>query len=99
MNQIVEKPKKYSLVERHSFAWIWMGEAEFADPDRIPDFHWMDDPAWAAVESYHHFGANYQLINDNLLDLSHESFVHEDTIGNESAWGVWLVIGCPRWHG
>src|SRR5207247_1711108 len=28
--------------------------------------------------------ANYQLVNDNLLDLSHESFVHEETIGNES---------------
>ena len=41
-------------------------------------------PKWAAVEGYHHFGANYQLINDNLLDLSHESFVHEETIGNES---------------
>jgi len=25
-----------------------------------------------------------QLVNDNLLDLSHESFVHEETIGNES---------------
>src|SRR5438067_1097170 len=44
----------------------------------------MDDPAWAAVPGYHHFGANYQLVNDNLLDLSHESFVHEETIGNES---------------
>ena len=46
--------------------------------------HWVDDPAWAAVTGYHHFGANYQLVNDNLLDLSHESYVHEETIGNES---------------
>jgi vanillate O-demethylase monooxygenase subunit len=76
--------KKYPLFERHSFAWIWMGEAEQAGSDTVPDFHWMDDPAWATVAGYHHFGANYQLINDNLLDLSHESFVHEETIGNES---------------
>jgi phenylpropionate dioxygenase-like ring-hydroxylating dioxygenase large terminal subunit len=74
--------KKYPLVERHGFAWIWMGEASLADPARVPDFHWM--VAWAAVAGYHHFGASYQLVNDNLLDLSHESFVHEETIGNES---------------
>jgi vanillate monooxygenase len=76
--------RKYPLIERHSFAWIWLGEPALAKPEHIPDFHWMDDSAWAAVPGYHHFGANYQLVNDNLLDLSHESFVHEETIGNES---------------
>jgi len=76
--------RKYPLVERHGFAWIWLGDAGRADADLVPDFHWMDDPAWASLPGYHHFGANYQLVNDNLLDLSHESFVHEETIGNES---------------
>ena len=76
--------RKYPLVERYAFAWIWLGDVALADPTTIPDFHWADDPAWAAVNGYHHFGANYQLVNDNLLDLSHESFVHEETIGNES---------------
>src|SRR3954471_20226730 len=76
--------RKYPLVERYAFAWIWLGDVTLADPATIPDFHWVDDPAWAAVNGYHHFGANYQLVNDNLLDLSHESFVHKETIGNES---------------
>jgi phenylpropionate dioxygenase-like ring-hydroxylating dioxygenase large terminal subunit len=76
--------RKYPLVERYTFAWIWLGDVALADPAAIPDFHWVDDPAWAAVNGYHHFGANYQLVNDNLLDLSHESFVHEETIGNEA---------------
>jgi phenylpropionate dioxygenase-like ring-hydroxylating dioxygenase large terminal subunit len=76
--------RKYPLVERHGFAWIWLGDTSLADPATIPDFHWVDDPEWAAVNGYHHFGANYQLVNDNLLDLSHESFVHEETIGNEA---------------
>jgi vanillate O-demethylase monooxygenase subunit len=76
--------RKYPLVERHTLAWIWMGDAVRADPSLIPDFHWLDDGTWAVVDGYHHFGANYQLVNDNLLDLSHESFVHEETIGNES---------------
>ncbi|MGC2778647.1 MAG: aromatic ring-hydroxylating dioxygenase subunit alpha [Bradyrhizobium sp.] len=76
--------QKYPLVERYKLAWIWMGNAELADPSQIPDVHWLDDPAWAVSEGYHHFAANYQLVNDNLLDLSHESFVHEETIGNEA---------------
>lgn len=76
--------RSYPLVERHSFAWIWLGGAAHADPAAIPDVHWCDDAAWAVADGYHHFGANYQLVNDNLLDLSHESFVHESTIGNEA---------------
>jgi vanillate O-demethylase monooxygenase subunit len=76
--------RKYPLVERHSFAWIWLGDEARATPETIPDVHWCDDPAWAVSDGYHHFGANYQLVNDNLLDLSHESFVHESTIGNEA---------------
>jgi len=76
--------RSYRLVERHAFAWIWLGDAALADPATIPDVHWCDHPAWAVSDGYHHFAANYQLVNDNLLDLSHESFVHEDTIGNEA---------------
>ncbi len=74
----------YPLVERHRFAWIWMGDASRADLDQIPDFHWVDDPEWAVSDGYHRYEANYQLLNDNLLDLSHESFVHEETIGNDA---------------
>jgi vanillate O-demethylase monooxygenase subunit len=78
------KVRNYPLIERHAFAWIWLGDPALADPATIPDVHWCDDPAWAVSDGYHHFRANYQLVNDNLLDLSHESFVHEDTIGNEA---------------
>jgi len=34
------------------------------------------------------YEANYQLINDNLLDLAHLSYVHENTLGrNSMSWG------------
>ena len=36
--------KSYPIVERHRFAWIWMGDPALADPDRVPDLHWNDDP-------------------------------------------------------
>ena len=72
----------YPTQERHTFMWIWLGDPERADPDLIPDFHWMDDPEWAVAEGYHHVDADYRFLVDNLLDLSHETFVHPETIGN-----------------
>ena len=78
------KVRTYPIVERHQFIWIWMGDAELADPASVPDFHWMDGEDWAVAEGYHHVAANYRLLVDNLLDLSHETFVHPETIGNDA---------------
>ena len=72
----------YPVYEKHTFVWIWMGDPVLADPALIPDFHWMDDPGWAVAEGYHHVNADYRFLVDNLLDLSHETFVHPETIGN-----------------
>ena len=75
--------KTYPLVLRHGFAWIWMGDETLADPGLIPDVHWNASPEWASSRGYHRIEANFRLLNDNLLDLSHETYVHEDTIGND----------------
>jgi phenylpropionate dioxygenase-like ring-hydroxylating dioxygenase large terminal subunit len=88
--------KKYPLAERHTLAWAWMGDPELADPGKIPDFHWLEHPDWAVSAGYHHFKANYQLVNDNLLDLSHESFVHEETIGNEAVAEAPVAVSLDR---
>jgi phenylpropionate dioxygenase-like ring-hydroxylating dioxygenase large terminal subunit len=74
----------YPMIERDKLIWVWMGDPALAEPDKVPDFHWFDSPDWTTCSGYHHVAANYQLLNDNLLDLSHESYVHEDTIGNDA---------------
>jgi phenylpropionate dioxygenase-like ring-hydroxylating dioxygenase large terminal subunit len=76
--------KTYPIVERYNVVWIWMGDPELANPSLVPDVHYFDDPEWTPVFGYHHINADYRLLNDNLLDLSHESFVHVETIGNRS---------------
>jgi phenylpropionate dioxygenase-like ring-hydroxylating dioxygenase large terminal subunit len=76
------KVKTYPVVERYHWLWIWMGDPAFANPEEITDFHWFDDPNWGAKASYLHVEANWQLVVDNLLDLTHLAFVHETTIGN-----------------
>jgi phenylpropionate dioxygenase-like ring-hydroxylating dioxygenase large terminal subunit len=76
--------RTYPVVQRYHWVWVWMGDPALADPDRITDFHWLDDPNWGAKGQYLHVRANWQLIVDNLLDLTHLAFVHETTIGNSA---------------
>lgn len=72
----------YPLVEKWRWLWIWMGDPALADPEAIPDMHWNDDPDWVPTGGVFHINCHYQLLVDNLLDLSHEAFVHASTIGN-----------------
>ncbi|CAM5208286.1 Vanillate O-demethylase monooxygenase subunit OS=Castellaniella defragrans OX=75697 GN=HNR28_001896 PE=4 SV=1 [Castellaniella defragrans] len=72
----------YPVVQRHGIVWIWMGDRTLADAALIPDLHWNASTEWAASRGYHHFDCHYALMNDNLLDLSHETYVHKSTIGN-----------------
>lgn len=69
--------KSYLVVERYGAIWIWMGDATRADPSQIRDFSEFDDSErFTSVTGYLHVDANYQLISDNLLDLSHGQYVH-----------------------
>jgi phenylpropionate dioxygenase-like ring-hydroxylating dioxygenase large terminal subunit len=76
--------KTYRLEERWGWIWLWLGEAEAADVDLIPAFHWMAEPGWTPIGGMLHVKAHYQLLVDNLLDLSHETFLHAATIGNNA---------------
>ncbi|HXN87144.1 MAG TPA: aromatic ring-hydroxylating dioxygenase subunit alpha [Candidatus Binataceae bacterium] len=71
----------YPIVEKHSCAWIWMGDPALADETLIPDFVGVDDPQWAMTSGRMDYSANYMLINDNLLDLSHIAFLHRKSLG------------------
>ncbi len=74
--------KAYPVEEKYGWIWVWMGTAEAASPDLIPDYHQLTAPGYAAVGKTNHVQANYRLVTDNLLDLSHVGFVHTSTIGN-----------------
>jgi phenylpropionate dioxygenase-like ring-hydroxylating dioxygenase large terminal subunit len=74
--------KAYPVAEKHGFVWVWMGQPEKSASAEIPNFFWFKSDEWTCAAGYHLIGADYRLLNDNLLDLSHESFVHQETIGN-----------------
>ncbi len=79
--------RRYPVAERWQWVWIWTGDPELADPALIPDHSAMglsDD--WKATPVEHYpVAARYPLLIENLLDLSHISFLHGSYIEDE-AW-------------
>jgi vanillate O-demethylase monooxygenase subunit len=73
--------RAFPVVERHNFVWVWPGDASKADAASIPDLHWADDPAWTYGPCYLPMACDYRLVLDNLMDLTHETFVHSTSIG------------------
>ena len=59
--------RTYPLCERHGYIWIWMGAPARADKSAVPDFHWNDDPAWAATGARLPVGCHYMLLVDNQM--------------------------------
>lgn len=75
--------REFPVVERGGLVWIWTGRREAADPTLIPDLEQMGlgTPGWATEEHpLVTIQGRYMLLIDNLLDLSHASFIHVDTI-------------------
>jgi vanillate O-demethylase monooxygenase subunit len=79
--QAFPRIRTYPVVERHGFIWVWPGDAAKADPAAIHDAAWADSPEWAYGGGLFHIGCDYRLLVDNLMDLTHETYVHTSSIG------------------
>lgn len=76
------KVTAYPVVERHSAIWIWMGHSNDANADLIADLSFIDEtPEKARIAGYMPTKCNYQLLTDNILDLSHADYLHPTTLG------------------
>ena len=75
--------RSFPVVERYGFVWVWPGQADKASEDLIPKFEFFDNPAWAYGGGLYHIACDYRLMVDNLMDLTHETYVHASTIGQK----------------
>jgi vanillate O-demethylase monooxygenase subunit len=75
--------RSYPVTEKHKAIWIWMGERT-PDHSKVPDFSVLDNvpQLHTTKRDKMTIKANYELIIDNLLDLSHTSYLHEGILGN-----------------
>lgn len=76
----------YEVEERHGWLWIWMGDKNNADRSLIPPAVGPDDPRYIMRPGRMDYEANYELINDNLTDFSHLSYVHSASFGASESW-------------
>jgi vanillate O-demethylase monooxygenase subunit len=73
--------QSYAVVERYGFVWVWPGDQAKVDVAKMPVFEFFDNPAWAYGGGLYHVKADYRLMIDNLMDLTHETYVHATSIG------------------
>jgi phenylpropionate dioxygenase-like ring-hydroxylating dioxygenase large terminal subunit len=71
----------YHLVEQDSLIWVWIGDGTPSDPATIPRAPWLDSPSYMVVRGMEPLRARHGLLADNLLDLSHETYLHAGYIG------------------
>ncbi len=77
------KIRAFPVVERYGFIWVWPGDAALADPALIHHLEWAENPEWAYGGGMYHIQADYRLMIDNLMDLTHETYVHATSIGQK----------------
>lgn len=73
--------RRYPVVERHSWLWLWLGDPALADEALIPPAVGLDHPDYVLGHGQLDYAAEARLINDNLLDFSHLTFVHAQSFG------------------
>ena len=74
--------RSYPAAERHGWVWIWMGAADRANLDDIPDLYWHEGPGWLATGEVLNIACNYMLLVDIQLDNTHATYVHPATLGS-----------------
>lgn len=71
----------YPLRSTGPWIWVWIGDPASVDEATLPDLPWMDQEGWKVLWGMEPLDARYGLLVDNLLDLSHETFLHAGSIG------------------
>ncbi len=81
--------RAYPVHEQNDIVWIWMGDPELADVERIFTMPQLSDPSWNSHQGDAlHIESNYLNVADNLCDPAHVAFVHPTTLGNPESEDV-----------
>lgn len=71
--------KSYPILERGPLVWIWTGDPQHAESALPTDIPWLHDEKWRGTHGYMDIAANYMLLKENVLDLTHFGYVHRTT--------------------
>jgi len=72
----------YPVVEQDSFIWVFIGDPALAEQREIPRApHLNADSGFVTIAGMEPIKGRYSMLVDNLLDLSHETYLHAGYIG------------------
>jgi phenylpropionate dioxygenase-like ring-hydroxylating dioxygenase large terminal subunit len=72
--------RSYPMVEQFGQIWVFPGDPALADVAKIPHVPWTSE--WWSATGCEPLKARASLLIDNLLDLSHETYIHASGIGS-----------------
>ena len=75
--------RAFAALERYGFIWVWPGDIAQANEAKLHPLEWADNPEWAYGGGLFHIHCDYRLMVDNLMDLTHETYVHASSIGQK----------------
>jgi phenylpropionate dioxygenase-like ring-hydroxylating dioxygenase large terminal subunit len=82
-----EGGRDYPLINRYGHLWVWYGDPRNADQAYLPDIPFLPQeraqPRFAWGVNFFH--CTYELVLENILDLTHIDFVHGAYAGNAEA--------------
>ena len=73
--------RAYPAIERYGFIWVWPGDKRLADLAHLHHLAWAESSEWTYAGGQYHVACDYRLMIDNLMDLTHETYVHATSIG------------------
>lgn len=79
--------RTYPVIESQGVVWVWLGDPALAAETPVVETGFVVDPAYATVFGYLSVEAHYQLIIDNLLDLTHPAILHANSISSPEYMG------------
>ena len=73
--------RAYPVLERYGMVWVWLGDPQRAQDSEPPaELAFLDNPAWTVVTGDTPLDANYMMLKENVLDLTHFGYVHRNSI-------------------
>lgn len=82
-NELTHGTGDYITAQRYGYTWVWYGDPRNASSDLIPNVpHIPMEGMPKRFQGNVVFDCSYELITENLLDLTHADFLHSKITGD-----------------
>lgn len=68
--------RSYPVQEHGQFVWLWMGDADKAIPELLPQVSSHPDVDYLRIGGYVQADCSYMLVLENIMDPAHFQFLH-----------------------